>query len=31
VPTFTAKELYVYGHQPPEVLGRFIKHLETID
>ena len=31
VPTFTAKELYVYGHQPPEVLGRFIKHLEIID
>tara|TARA_A100001388_G_scaffold64021_1_gene44754 strand:- start:6314 stop:6874 length:561 start_codon:yes stop_codon:yes gene_type:complete len=31
VPTFTAKELYVYGHQPPEVLSRFIKHLDTID
>jgi predicted DsbA family dithiol-disulfide isomerase len=29
VPTFTAKELYVYGHQPPEILGRFIRHLQT--
>lgn len=31
VPTFTSQDLFVVGHQSPEVLARFIRHLQTLD
>ena len=30
VPTYTAKDLFVVGYQPPDVLARFVKHLKTL-